>query len=282
MYMRNRGQFPFLDLPDIVRQNVYDHLVEPIGGWIEVSDSLENTRDGNDRRGYCIKVFGGEFDGSGDDAEIVKFRQCVHSCGAPSAYQAIAYMAAVNHQIRSELGHAFWKGRNLWATYDSVGLINFLQERPAVHQSIKTLWMKCNFWNNAHEVDPPLTTLTYLADHLNLDRLEICVYASVNTARELEKLSKSLPWPQGIKKIPTKAIVVYVHLFDWDDVYIELGDDGRPDSDKMLENRQRTQREIGLRFEKLLLHQPRTSKTSEEALYLEARSNSLNGPADQD
>jgi len=148
-----------------------------------------------------------------------------------SGYNSIWSLSRVNHQVRAELGIAFWKNMCIEIDHWEYLFIDFLKDRPAVCQSIKKLRMvwACEFPKALNDTIEEFCK--YISEHLVLDVLVLCLDASEKTVREILSSGDKLRWVKAFRKINVKKLIVDLGLHDngsvdddSDDESVEGGD----------------------------------------------------------
>jgi hypothetical protein len=85
-------------------------------------------------------------------------------------FTTVLSLSQVSHQVRAELGEMFWS--NIYVDIDhwEYLFIDFLEDRPDVHQSIKKLRMEWSCEISPSELDGHIIEFCeYLSKHLILD-----------------------------------------------------------------------------------------------------------------
>jgi hypothetical protein len=85
-------------------------------------------------------------------------------------------LSNVSTQFRQELCAVFWASTSISTRFTSgQPLLHFFKERPAVHQSVKSLYLEFDFWEGLKDFDgAALKALCdYLSSILNLQHLDI-------------------------------------------------------------------------------------------------------------
>ncbi|KUJ11906.1 uncharacterized protein LY89DRAFT_786073 [Mollisia scopiformis] len=216
-----RRAFRFLDLPRDVRDMIYDYIVDPFrlkcrNDRIEVS--IRPTWGGRChplRDGYTLRIIDS------------KYPDMIYDHGKhPLIFRAVISLAQVNHQIRTEIGHFFWKNTVLSASGEEgqcLLMIDLLRDRPAIHRGIKSLILSWTCGEGPMSLNDHVPEFCeYLAKHLALDEIQLEIWTTPSTAREIIELQESIAWVQAFRKITRKELTFALYLSNAEDLQLEL------------------------------------------------------------
>jgi hypothetical protein len=180
-----RYSFQFLNLPRDVRYIIYDYLVKPFQHHSSrMFVSLHSIPPELDMDSAVARP----------DVNFYPTRG-----GTSSEFRILTSMAAVNHQVRAEIGSSFWKDVHLFADLSSLTLIDFLKNRPAIHRGIKSLSLSWKCQSVPYHVYKVVETCNYLADHLALGWIILNFNTTLSISRKIEELHGSLPCVHALR-----------------------------------------------------------------------------------
>jgi hypothetical protein len=186
-------------------------------------------------------------------------------------YDAIWSLSKVNHQIRAEVGSLFWNNVYVDIDHFEYLLIDFLQDRPAIHTGIKKLRMSWDCYKDEKDLDHTIVVFCqYLSQHLVLDELIFVLCTSPAIARRILASDGALAWIETFRKINVKKLKVNFFLFDSEDEL--LGEEDDQDSEEEEEDRYgRLAIEMGPAMEVLLSPAVPPVEITDEDNYLMSR-----------
>jgi hypothetical protein len=168
-------------------------------------------------------------------------------------YDAIWSLSKVNHQIRAEVGNLFWNNVYVDVDHFEYLLIDFLQDRPAVHKGIKKLRTSWDCEDDETDLNYIIIDFCqYLSQHLVLDELIFELSTSPAIARRILASEGDLDWIQAVRKINVKTLKVDLFLRDGDDDVFDDEDDDSDSNEEEDERYARLARGIAPKMEVLL------------------------------
>ena len=266
------SSFQFLQLPKFIRESIYDYHIQPfrnkhqnnrITMEIEIIHNVYKGRCHPFRNGYELKIpvavkdHAGPFD--------CKYRHLKRE-----HYEIIRSLSSVSHQVRAELGAAFWKNIYLDIEDCEYLLFDCINDRPAIVESIKVLSMEWGCDKSPDELDYVMIDFCKLvATKLKLDKLVFCLRASPYIARQIIASGARIAWVKAFRAIETKILRVKLRLHDEDEVERSARDDSSKDDSERYE---RLAREMAPLMEEVLRDPvPRVVELTDQEAYLQER-----------
>ncbi|KAL2073787.1 hypothetical protein VTL71DRAFT_11113 [Oculimacula yallundae] len=200
--------FPILELPVLVRDLIYNFLMEPFRNpwgddYIRVSIGFVQKRRCHPfRNGYSMYIPWSV--GKVTDGWLLPYDKHRHLM--MEDFDTIRALSQVNHQLRAELGAAFW--RNIYVDIDhwEYLFLDFLDDRPSVRNGIKKLRMEWKSGDSAYWLDDKITVFCeYVSQHLELEEL---VFAFSTTVPIIKYLltHDDVKWVKAFRKMKFKNL----------------------------------------------------------------------------
>jgi hypothetical protein len=104
-------------------------------------------------------------------------------------------LSQVNHQVREEIGAAFWNNISFDLDHWEYLLLAFLADRPSVAPSIKKLRMEWDCSDEATDLDNAIVDFCeYISGRLLLDEMTFVLCTSPLIARQIIASEGNIAW----------------------------------------------------------------------------------------
>ncbi|KAG4415636.1 hypothetical protein IFR04_011250 [Cadophora malorum] len=208
----SRSGFSFFKLPRDVRDLIYGYLVEPFRDpsthCTEVAVGLVHLRRCHPfRNGYAVTAPPAD---PGPSA-IYSQHSTIDYGLQLEDYEMLRACSQVNHQLRAELGAAFWSNVYIDIDHWEYLLVDFLEDRPAVWKGVKRLRMEWNCGSPYWLDDKIVKFCEYVSDHLDLDELLLVLSTTPSVARYLLS-HDDVEWVKAFRKMKFKKLRIKLDL----------------------------------------------------------------------
>jgi hypothetical protein len=219
-----------MKLPECARKTIYDMVLKPFRseggrGMIDIKVARRSEWDGpchplrNDYKMYATV----EYDLAGPTGRPTSH----HRHRSLSDYTTLRALSNVSHNVRDELGSAFWTNADV-SFHDDWGHmpIRFLADQPSAAAGIKMVsvimkWEdRCDLWDDAHY---HARNSKYFARNLDLEDVYLDMVTNRTIAQEIVDKGEDMPWVKAFRKMKIGRLHIYL-IFPFDeDFYVQFG-----------------------------------------------------------
>jgi hypothetical protein len=185
-------------------------------------------------------------------------------------YDDLLSLSQVSHQVRKEIGAAFWKDISVDIDHWEYLFLDFLEDRPAVAANIKKLCMAWACKNDPTDLDSRIVDFcNYISTRLVLDEMTFVLRTSPLVARQIIAGEENIEWVRAFKRMNIKTLHVKLFFIE-DENWVNDDEDHFMEDDD--ERHERLMNEMAPLIAQVLRPPvPRAVEITDAEFYLETR-----------